>query len=962
MQKRKKVLSLSAIALAISLTTGCSQLSQTGPTVSQQQNPEIIKSPADNRQYAHMQLENGMQVILVSDPQTKQSAAALAVAAGSFQEPASQQGLAHYLEHMLFLGTEKYPDSESYNKFVAQYGGSSNAYTAADHTNYVVTIDNVAFDEALDRFSDFFKAPTLDRQYSDKERNAVHSEWTMKGPSDGVIRESLGDRLLNPEHPGQRFNWGNLDSLKDKPGSDLYQQMLDYYHTYYSANLMTAVLMSDLPIEQMKVMAQKHFKDVPNRNTPKPKIKAQAFTDKQKGVLVRLVPQKDQKQLRIEFPIENNSADFQSKPNTYLTYLLNSEMPGTANALLKQSGLAEYLRTYASPSAHGNSGTFNLVVSLTDKGLQNRDQVMAILLAYLDKLKTQGIDKKYYKEIQTSLANDFRFLQKQDPMSEVWDIAANMLYFPTQHVLDNAYSFTQFDPDKIQKVLNQLDIQQARVWYIDKQQPHNQSMQYFKGLYQLDKIQPELFGKWQNLASEIQVNLPKANSLMPENFEIAKSEPQHKPQRLLNEPGLELWFAQSKEFKQQPKAFIGLNLNSEKPMLSAANQVKTAMLLDAYLFDNLATIEEANAAGMSINLFNKEGLSLNVSGFDDKQQQLLLSQLQTLKHYQISEKRFAITKEKYIRGLKNKAKSPVINQLFPNFSKLVKQHAVSDQALMAAAEQVTATQVNQFLQQLLAEANLRMFIFGNYSSEQAKAIAKAARAVLPVKTTLAKAYQSKDLVPQTNKAYSLNKDVGLTDVGLLDAYVFPQQSYAHKAAAELLVQMIRQPLFDQIRTEEQLAYAVGAFNFSLNDATGIGFYAQTPVKGPDELMQRFNAFRQSFTDKLAQYPADKFQDMKMAMLNELTAPVKNVSQEASVLSQDWNKRKYNFDSKQKFIDAVTQTQLQDVQAMYQQMLTPEQVMRILVQLRGTEFQQKDYVQNPGLTAVGELQDFHQQYH
>jgi len=903
-----------------------------------------------------------MQIILVSDPQTKQSAAALAVAAGSFQEPASQQGLAHYLEHMLFLGTDKYPDPESYSKFVAQYGGSSNAYTASDHTNYVVTIDNVAFDQALDRFSDFFKAPTLDRQYSDKERNAVHSEWTMKSPSDGVIRGSLGDRLLNPEHPGQRFNWGNLDSLKDKPGSELYQQMLTFYRTYYSANLMTGVLMSNLPLEQLKALAIKHFKDVPNHNTAKPQITVPAFTEKQKGVLVRLVPQKDQKQLRIEFPMGNNRAHFQSKPNTYLSYLLNSEMPGTANATLKQAGLAEYLRAYASPDSYDNSGTFNLVVALTDKGLANRDQVMAILLAYLEKLKTQGIDKKYFNEIQTSLANDFRFLHKQDPMSEVWDIAANMLYYPTQHVLDHAYSFTEFNPDNIQQVLAQLDIEQARVWYIDKKQPHDQKMQYFKGLYQLEKIKPELFNTWHTLSKDIQLNLPKANSLMPENFDIADAEQEQKPVRLLNEPGLELWFAQSHEFKQQPKAYIALNLNSDRPMLSAANQVKTAMLLDAYLFDNLATIEEANAAGMSINLFNKEGLSLNVSGFDDKQQALLLSQLDVLKSYKLSQKRFNITKEKYIRGLKNKAKSPVLNQLFPNLSKLVRAHAVSDQALLAAAEKVTAKQINQLLQQLLDEANLRLFIFGNYSSQQAKDIAKAVRKALPLKTVMAKSYQSRDLQPITNKAFTLSKDVGLTDVGLLDAYIFPKQSYANKAAAQLLVKMIRQPMYDQIRTQEQLAYAVGAFNFALDDFSGIGFYAQTPVKGPDELMQRFNAFRLEFDSQLKQYPADKFQNIKMALLNELTAPVKNISQEGGILSQDWSERKYAFDSKQRFIQAVTDTQLQQVQALYTQMLDPQQIMRLLIQLRGTEFQQKDYVQASELEVIENLQDFHQLYH
>ncbi|MFP3481129.1 insulinase family protein, partial [Burkholderia sp. SIMBA_057] len=81
--------------------------------------------------------------------------------------------LAHYLEHMLFLGTEKYPDTNEYSEFMSNNGGSQNASTWLDVTNYMFKINNSAYDEALDRFSDFFKAPKLYPEYADKGRNAV---------------------------------------------------------------------------------------------------------------------------------------------------------------------------------------------------------------------------------------------------------------------------------------------------------------------------------------------------------------------------------------------------------------------------------------------------------------------------------------------------------------------------------------------------------------------------------------------------------------------------------------------------------------------------------------------------------------------------------------------------------------------------------------------------------------------
>ncbi|CAM9724374.1 unnamed protein product, partial [Hapterophycus canaliculatus] len=71
---------------------------------------DVEKSPTDTRDYLAMELPNGMKVILVSDPDTKISAAAMDVHVGYFSDPDYLPGLAHFCEHLLFLGTDKYPD------------------------------------------------------------------------------------------------------------------------------------------------------------------------------------------------------------------------------------------------------------------------------------------------------------------------------------------------------------------------------------------------------------------------------------------------------------------------------------------------------------------------------------------------------------------------------------------------------------------------------------------------------------------------------------------------------------------------------------------------------------------------------------------------------------------------------------------------------------------------------------
>lgn len=79
----------------------------------------IGKSQQDNRDYRGLKLVNGLKVLIVSDPVTDKSAAALTVDVGHMSDPTDIPGLAHFCEHMLFLGTEKYPNENAYSTFLS---------------------------------------------------------------------------------------------------------------------------------------------------------------------------------------------------------------------------------------------------------------------------------------------------------------------------------------------------------------------------------------------------------------------------------------------------------------------------------------------------------------------------------------------------------------------------------------------------------------------------------------------------------------------------------------------------------------------------------------------------------------------------------------------------------------------------------------------------------------------------
>ncbi|CAF4338751.1 unnamed protein product, partial [Adineta steineri] len=96
----------------------------------------IKKSDSDSWNYRGLELSNEMLVVLISHPDIDKAAAALDVSIGSLADPRDVPGIAHFLEHMLFMGSSKYPGENEYSKLIEGNGGYSNAFTSDDHTNY----------------------------------------------------------------------------------------------------------------------------------------------------------------------------------------------------------------------------------------------------------------------------------------------------------------------------------------------------------------------------------------------------------------------------------------------------------------------------------------------------------------------------------------------------------------------------------------------------------------------------------------------------------------------------------------------------------------------------------------------------------------------------------------------------------------------------------------------------------
>lgn len=172
----------------------------------------ILQSPNDPRQFEYLKLSNGLAVLLVHQADSEKSAAALTVNVGHFDDPADREGLAHFLEHMLFLGSRAYPQAGELQQFISEHGGSHNAWTGTEHSQFYFDIEQQHFAAGLSRFAAMFSEPLFSSDYVEKERQSIEAEFSLKLKDDSRRIYQVHKESINPAHPFAKFSVGNAQT------------------------------------------------------------------------------------------------------------------------------------------------------------------------------------------------------------------------------------------------------------------------------------------------------------------------------------------------------------------------------------------------------------------------------------------------------------------------------------------------------------------------------------------------------------------------------------------------------------------------------------------------------------------------------------------------------------------------------------------------------------------------------
>ncbi|QPI34657.1 pitrilysin [Serratia sp. CMO1] len=903
---------------------------------------KINKSEHDPRQYEAIKLANGMTVLLVSDAQAPKSLAALALPVGSLEDPNSQLGLAHYLEHMVLMGSKRYPEPENLSEFLKKHGGSHNASTASYRTAFYLEVENDALEPAVDRMADAIAEPLLDPGNADRERNAVNAELTMARSRDGMRMAQVGAETLNPAHPSARFSGGNLDTLKDKPDSKLHDELTGFYKRYYSANLMMGVLYGNQPLPQLADIAAKTFGRVPNHDASVPPITVPAVTPEQQGIIIHYVPAQPRKQLKVEFRIDNNSAAFRSKTDTYISYLIGNRSKNTLSDWLQKQGLADAINAGADPMVDRNGGVFAISVSLTDKGLAQRDQVVAAIFNYLKMLRSEGIKQSYFDEISHVLNLDFRYPSITRDMDYIEWLVDTMLRVPVEHALDAPYLADRYDPKAIAERLDAMTPQNARIWFVSPDEPHNKTAYFVNAPYQVDKITPQRFTQWQQLESGISLSLPALNPYIPDDFTLTK--PSHefkKPERVVDKPGLRVLYMPSRYFADEPKADVTVAFRNAKTMDSARNQVLFSLTdyLAGLALDQLSY--QASVGGLSFSTSPNNGLMFNANGFTQRLPQLLTALIEGYSSFTPTEDQLAQAKSWYLEQLDAAEKGKAF-ELAIQPVQMVSRVPYSERSeRREVLKTLTLKDVLAYRDSLLAEATPELLVVGNMSKQQVDTLASTLKHRLGC--TGSEWWHGEDVVVDKNHLANLQQVGSSTDSALAAVYVpTGYDEVTGMAYSSLLGQIIQPWFYSQLRTQEQLGYAVFAFPMSVGRQWGVGFLLQSNSKQPAYLYQRYQDFYPKTEKRLRDMSEADFEQYKQALINELKQRPQTLSEEASRFANDFDRGNFAFDTRQKLIAQVQQLTPAKLADYFHQAVIQPHGLAVLSQVSGSGQDKADY--------------------
>ena len=798
-------------------------------------------SPFDDRDYRVLTLENGLQALLVSDPEADKAAASMNVRVGSAQDPDDLQGLAHFLEHMLFLGTEPYPQSDAYQQYISDNAGSHNAFTAQQDTNYFFDIEPSALPGALDRFSEFFLSPLFNADHLESERNIVHSEYMARIRDESRRENDVLNQLLNPDNPTTGFAVGSRDTLADPEGeATLRERVIEFYHRYYDANVMNLAVVAPQPLDELEALVVERFADIPDHDLSAPTIDAPLIDPDTLPRYVERQSLQDRRQLRFYFPIPDPTDEYRTKPTQLIAHLLGDEGDGSLLAVLREAGLADGLSAGVG-RGDGNEALFTVSISLTPAGAERLDDIEATLFAAIEQIRADGLAEWRYDEQKSLSEQAFRFQQHGAPQQEATRLAMSLSRYPVEDVQYAAYRMDGMDSERQQR-------------YLDALTQDNMLRFYSAPDVESDTVSPWFNTQWKEQPPTATgqalsgLALPEPNPFIASDLTLQGGQDEQ-PTALIETPTFTTWHMQDSRFNT-PSVEWRVSLQRPSASYSAEEAVLTR-LLAGWLNDSLnESLYPAWIAGQSFSAYaHARGMTLSFSGWRDGQTPLIEQALEQLQQADISTGAFERVRYQLQREWRNAPQASLTGQASRALGEALLTPQWSTAELLEASQRLEKRHLENFRRRFLDDLYIDAMAVGNLNAEQAQEQANLIRGALTPRLT------RDDIPPLTPLEVSSESEIlhphSTREESLVLRYLQGRDtSVEEQARLSVLAQWLDTPFYQQLRTEEQLGYIVNAGYSPMLEAPGISLIVQSPDVDSSTIAERMDAFMEAAEARL----------------------------------------------------------------------------------------------------------------
>ncbi|GAY65837.1 hypothetical protein CUMW_244140, partial [Citrus unshiu] len=748
-------------------------------------------------------------------------------------------------------------------------------FTSSEHTNYYFDVNPDSFEEALDRFAQFFIKPLMSADATMREIKAVDSvplsflfprlypENQKNLLSDVWRLNQLRKHLSSEDHPYHKFSTGNWETLEVQPkakGLDTRHELIKFYNEHYSSNLMHLVVYS-------KGLVENKFQDIRNTDRNRFRFPGQPCTSEHLQILVRAVPIKQGHKLRIGWPITPSIHHYKEAPGRYISHLIGHESEGSLFYILKTLGWATSLAAGEGDWTLDYS-FFEVTVDLTDSGhAEHMQDVVGLLFKYINLLQQSGASKWIFDELSAVCEVTFHNQDKVPPIDYVVTVATYMETYPPQDWLVGKSLPSNFSPEIIQMTLNELSPKTVRIFWESKQFEGKTDMvePWYGTAYSIEKINESIIQDWILSAAEENLHLPTPNVFIPTDLSLKDAQEAKFPVLLRKSSYSTLWYRPDTMFST-PKAFVKIYFNcphaSSSPESEVLTDIFTRLLLD-YLNEYAYY---AQVAGLDYGINHTEsGFEVTVVGYNHKLRILLETIFQKIAQFR------------------------VMICLSTGFTVVLEYN-----------HRIVGNTMRNYLFKKIAQFKVKPDRFSVIKHIQAVPLSES---VIFDTSVFSEALSVKGY-------YSVNpSDENSCLVHYIQVH---RDDFLMNVKLQLLALIAKQPAFHQLRTVEQLGYITALLRRNDFGIHGVQFIIQSSVKGPKYIDLRVESFLQMFESKLYEMTSDQFKNNVNALIDMKLEKHKNLKEESGFYWREISDGTLKFDRREAEVAALRQLTQQEL--------------------------------------------------